>query len=295
MSTLSASGLCSRFAEELEEGPFTGQVNSVFNSALNIGREGKMYSVLPESRRVFPYSCTVGDSISFKSLRPEMKVLLSRSSILIPEAFFYVDLRNAVISELKVWREFKDPIEGLSEGTNILTELLGSSDGEFGMSPLVTGEKDNIYSAAVKTKLSQLHLAFTSLDPELAETAASRLAGCGMGLTPSSDDLISGYICAFTALCAVRGYPKREKVLHLTRSAANAAASKTNEISASFLRQSGEGLASQDVLELLGHLFSVSPRDELINAGRRVLAFGSTSGADILTGIILAINFHYGR
>ena len=71
--------------------------------------------------------------------------------------------------------------------------------------------------------------------------------------------------------------------------AALAAAGKTNRISGTFLLQAGSGQISEDVLSLLKLLFSGSDPDRVREAALRVASFGSTSGTDTLTGIVLAI------
>ena len=72
------------------------------------------------------------------------------------------------------------------------------------------------------------------------------------------------------------------------------AAQRTNRISGAFLLHSGEGYVSEDVLRLLALLCSGADGQRVRDAAARVAAFGSTSGSDILTGIVLAIIHHDG-
>ena len=83
-------------------------------------------------------------------------------------------------------------------------------------------------------------------------------------------------------------------VVPLTHAIAARAAQKTNRISGAFLLQSGAGYVSEDVLRLLQLLCSDSDAQQIERAAARVAAFGSTSGSDMLTGIVLAIIHHDG-
>jgi hypothetical protein len=126
---------------------------------------------------------------------------------------------------------------------------------------------------------------------EEAAQAAADCAGCGMGLTPSSDDLLSGY---FTTLhLRFRAKHLFDAKAAITRMA-QAAAEKTNQISATFLLHSGEALANTAVCDLFRSIFTFMDIAAAKRAIDRVLTIGSTSGADMLTGIVLALRQNTG-
>lgn len=292
---LKAVKLCQDLAGALDNDPAEGRVHSVFDGAVNISAGGRMVSILPDFRCLYPWSCTVNITIPFHDFRlnPGMEVGLSRSLISVPEVCFSVKLGDAELCDLSLWPT-EEPAGVRPEGIrlSVLKSLLRERDGEWDMSPLVSGRKDNLYSKVVRQKLKPLHFAFAALNDAAAASAAACIAGCGIGLTPSSDDLLVGYLCAFIALSWEMGR-SRETVLAVTRAAGAAAAGKTNSISGAFLLQSSNGFASEDVLKLFNIFFSGASLSQLIAAARRVLAFGSTSGTDILTGIVLSIQTHF--
>ena len=82
---------------------------------------------------------------------------------------------------------------------------------------------------------------------------------------------------------------RRTNLAAVLTQAAIAAAKKTNRISATFLLQSGEGLVNQSVYELLSRIFLSDTMGSTRAAAEQVLMLGSTSGADMLTGVILAL------
>ena len=113
--------------------------------------------------------------------------------------------------------------------------------------------------------------------------AAYSIAGCGIGLTPSADDFLCGVMASVLASAIARG--EQNEWLPLTAAMAERAAPRTNLISAAFLRQAAAGQLSSDVLTLIRTLYSSVLSLRLPSAAMNVIAFGETSGTDILTGI----------
>lgn len=133
-------------------------------------------------------------------------------------------------------------------------------------------------------------------DADAAGEAASRLAGLGPGLTPSGDDMLTG---AMTALTLVRG----EEASALRRAIADAAVPRTTRLSAAYLDAAARGEAGE-AWHMLRDALAGPARGagakgapvvaaeaeaaKVEEAARRVLAFGETSGADMLAGFVLA-------
>jgi hypothetical protein len=169
-----------------------------------------------------------------------------------------------------------------------LLKVLRKSGGD-GLAPMVTGEGENVFSRFMGPRAATLTRAVSSGEAEGAALAAEEAAGCGPGLTPSSDDLLTGYLGALRVLFNARGMPERVEML---RRMAERAACRTNRISASFLRYCGEGLASQSYLALLRLIFSDADDACVERAAEAVASVGSTSGGDMLTGLVLALTHH---
>jgi len=121
------------------------------------------------------------------------------------------------------------------------------------------------------------------MNPKTAAEAAYSIAGCGIGLTPSADDFLCGVMASVLASAIARG--EQNEWLPLTAAMAERTAPRTNLISAAFLRQAAAGQLSSDVLTLIRTLYSSVLSLRLPSAAMNVIAFGETSGTDILTGI----------
>lgn len=108
-----------------------------------------------------------------------------------------------------------------------------------------------------------------------------RLLGCGFGLTPSGDDFVAGMLTAMT-LCeqatGTRLLKVRESVLDKVRT--------SNIISDTLLSLAAAGRVCASVKSLIAALARGSDA-QVRTACRRVLAHGSTSGADFAVGLCL--------
>lgn len=115
--------------------------------------------------------------------------------------------------------------------------------------------------------------------------AARQLIGLGLGLTPSGDDFLLGFVAARMA----QGY--RKEVQHLRRALTAHMMRATNLISASYLRHGFRGRFSshlKQVLELL-HKPGVTEA-AVLPALADLVRVGSTSGQDTLMGVLAALD-----
>jgi hypothetical protein len=118
-------------------------------------------------------------------------------------------------------------------------------------------------------------------DLESALVQGEALVGLGQGLTPSGDDVLVGLF----AVLHLPGGPC-EPLRDLGRQIVARAAHRTHAISLCALRAAAEGRVRARVVALLSTLIA-GERDTMLAALRAVLALGSTSGRDIVAGIVL--------
>lgn len=118
--------------------------------------------------------------------------------------------------------------------------------------------------------------------------AARALIGLGPGLTPGGDDFVGGLL--FVAYHLNAAYPGEwhwdgpRPVSWLSW-----ARSQTNPISYAILSDHARGQGAQPLHELVAALLSNRPMDEIILSVQAMLAIGSTTGWDTLTGALTAM------
>lgn len=140
-------------------------------------------------------------------------------------------------------------------------------------------------STAAAAQLAQhataLGRALEHADLETAQLQGEALVGLGQGLTPSGDDLLVGLF----AVLHLPGGPC-EPFRDLGRRIVARSAERTHAISLSALRAAAEGRVRARVAALLSTL-ATGERENVLAALRAVLAIGSTSGRDIVAGVVL--------
>lgn len=293
-----AEAVCKRLLALSRAGSAAGSVHSVFARAVNIaldGREGLIGIVSCEKGHL-PYAVSVrtGSPLDEIGIRAGMAAGLERGRLTLPEAGVSLDLAAAEPTELSLDAvAVRCGAEELRAGAEAIRRVLASAGAEAqaGLAPLATGAQDNVYTAFLRPRIPELLEAADSGDAERSANAAGRIAGCGAGLTPSSDDLLCGYFAAARLLARLNGKPERAALIPAM---ARRAADKTNRISATFLLQSGEGLAGSGLAELLQSIFSGGDGAAVQSAANKVLSIGSTSGGDTLTGVWLALSHQAG-
>jgi hypothetical protein len=111
----------------------------------------------------------------------------------------------------------------------------------------------------------------------------ARLKGCGVGLTPSGDDFIAGFLMGLNVLghLGVRNWSA-------TRMAVLEAALSGNVLTDAFLYLAEEGRVSQTMKLLIGGIERGSVQD-IREATERLLRTGATSGADAGVGFYMTV------
>ena len=291
---MNAAAVCQRLFALSQGQPRCGTVHSVFAHAVNLefGEPG-LIGLIAQEKALTPYAVSVRTNDSFaQTVRAGMAAYLREGILSIPETGIALDLSCANAIDLSIDSiVLGNHLEALALLEKRISEALVGVDTEASLVPIVTGGEGNVYTRFLAPRLERLFSAIKLGAWDEAAQAAESCAGCGMGLTPSSDDLLCGYFTTLHLLYRANGNTSaKSHILTL----AQAAAAKTSRISASFLRESGMALANLAVCDLFRSIFTDSDTCSADRAIARVLAIGSTSGADLLTGLVLALRQHIG-
>jgi len=248
------------------------------------------FSLLTNKHCLFPMSCRVLNDIPFTKLgiTEGMEVITSCDRICIPKADSMIDLKDSMERDLSFDKK-KDLLvpRNLALKVEILKELINDKGSENDLSTLISEKYSNPYADLVSKRLPGLNEAIKEGNLLAGELAGS-LAGCGIGLTPSSDDMLIGYMAAYLADSIAKGY-RLEESYQITNAMGNEASKRTNTISGAFLKQCGMGLLSDDMTKLMCAIYSDSNKEIIRKCGECIQNFGSTSGTDMLSGVVLAI------
>lgn len=293
--TETARKICKRLHAYLRMGNYDGTVHAVYPDAIYCNTSIGMISILSNAHCLSPFSAIVSSVKPFTRYEIEegQQVLMGNERIEIPDCELVLDLSQATDYDLSL-----DTIQAVFLPNDydirlrhIMHVIETNANGDD-LSPLVCDLKPNEYSDTVKPHLMKLHTAFRDQDPALCEAVTSAIAGIGVGLIPSADRLLCGYIAGYAALSAALGR-SFNRVLEMTRTLAGAAAQHTTELSGAFLLQSGEGLVSEDLYVLVRNVLSDAPYATLVSAANRIAALPLGGGTDMLAGVYLSLSMLY--
>lgn len=153
----------------------------------------------------------------------------------------------------------------------------------------VTNPLDHYAREKIVVEMDEFKKCWLSNEKELAYQQLLRILGLGIGLTPTGDDFITGL---FASLYAKKSFPSFYLQLK------DSAKSKTNAVSYAEIREAVEGRFSQTIQNIF---IAASKGEEqgITKAINDLKQVGSTSGSDILWGIVFGLNlfgeeFEYG-
>src|SRR2546429_640144 len=191
-----------------------------------------------------------------------------------------IELAGAIVwdAALPPW-----PGEHISRLRDNLVTLRGVLEVEAPEGGLARAATGHVATTALETRaapaLRDLARGLQHPDALLVGHAASTLAGLGPGLTPSGDDVLVG--CLLTlALYADTADRMRHAIVSGVRN-------RTTRISMAYLEAAARGEASEAWHRLVDAVAENDP-DRIAAAARGVMAFGETSGSDMLAGFVLA-------
>lgn len=115
-------------------------------------------------------------------------------------------------------------------------------------------------------------------------SSLSSLVGLGHGLTPSGDDILTGLSLVINS----QEFPSPIQQ-QLFNDCLSEAMNKTNFISQKQLELSMEGKSLFPVIKVISHFYRGDPFKIIIESLNQVISIGSSSGSDILAGIILGM------
>ena len=178
----------------------------------------------------------------------------------------------------------------LKSGARTCLEMMVSRQPPFtdatGLLLWLTGRPMTFPLSHARNRFDSARAALEAQDLQAFETAALRLLGVGVGLTPSGDDFVGGVFFAFSHASVPAWTPGLETTKARLRAAAHSA---TNPISAALLGDLIDGVSHRALHEMLDAFVSGSAL-KMKASYAEIMRIGATSGADMLTGLVLALS-----
>lgn len=271
----------------------SGSVHSVFNTSLNLELGGRLVHLGSDAAPLSCFGATMGE----REMAALIEGVRAGDTVRMRDGIARIYSR-AGVSELALGaapvRDLTVPrLETLPRG---LDEALSAALSRVGLTELIGLPWPDRSRAAV-TELARFSVACARscgmVDSALSDEesnaryqAAVRamrgsveyLLGRGLGLTPSGDDVLTGFGCALHLL-----YGGGEIIDPFLEAVAQSVPGRTTAVSEAYLFAMLEGYANEDYVDLARDL-ARGRIDRLAEHVTRILEMGHTSGADSLLG-----------
>lgn len=250
--------------------------SSVGRGPINITVEGDL--------RLLSSSAATNDPVTIDqegiSIGDGIPVSLADSKVYDPSRMFLRPIQelDAVRRNLRLAREtafIKGEFAGMG---GLLHSLCGESFATSGVGL-------NRYSSRALEPVRALVRGIHERNPGLVRNATENIAGLGVGLTPSGDDLLSG-LAVVLALSAENGLPAGFSYRWAAILIARSTKGRTSALSQEYVEQASLGKANEKVTKLVHDIFTGTPA-EVEASSSDLIAMGHSSGTDILVGVIL--------
>lgn len=263
----------------------TAKVLHVFDSACNlINSEGEIVSITSIKLGKGPFSISIPLDNFQDYIDKFSKITSAQDHLSVGEL-------NIDISHSPLWDPNPDwgKIVGRLEENieDIFSFLKKYAPMESMVNLLIARENGNRQTKWIQERASagsnELQDGIKLIEKKLINSGTSKLAGLGIGLTPSGDDYLVGIIFGLWATLP------RPEAIHISNLISHTAAPLTTTLSKQYIKSAAVGEAGELWHNFIEAVSNKSP-DDIFNSIKRILNTGHTSGADCLAGFTQTIN-----
>lgn len=291
IQTTSLLSISEEFAEKLYSDNLVLKIHSIYNQVLNlVDQQNQIYSIVLKGFDDFPAALKINSVLSFKDLgiSSDDEIIVNAKTIKIVNKLL-INLKG-IDQKNRIWSSKLNSLSNINED-KIKYNLIKSAD--------ILSEKSNFRGAAyfylsfynnlkntTKNNLVEKYLSEeikeNIIEADIENKNPLSIIGLGLGLTPSGDDFLTGYL-------GVMGIMKDEYPQNVFKDFKNKILKSdfsTTDISKAMLLNI---LNLKTRGKIRDFIYSVNQDFEIFNkAFKNVLTIGSTSGCDIAAGVLTA-------
>jgi hypothetical protein len=257
-----------------------GKIHSRFSGAINIlFSDGMLASIVNADVSPGPFNIVVG--LPKALILGALELTEGQDVYLSPDNLIVGDLRID-IGSAPVYRSRHGFADSLLEPFEIEDNISRLIDMVLAEGRAV---KSDFFKGEIYSRVDLLLKGVLERDAVLIESAAGSLVGMGRGLTPSADDILSGFMLAYYLFSEnLKGDlvgAKRDNSIIASLS------DQTTLLSSRYLREAALGNGTETAVSLVEKLLTSRKAGEVESATRLMLLVGATSGTEGALGIAL--------
>jgi hypothetical protein len=301
-SRIQAISISSRIREVFPKGKYIGKVAGVYAGAANFSFGNYLITAADKTQGNLPYGilCDFSNIELKKNIHSGDPAEIDVNSLRAGSGILEILFQGAAewSPEFRLPLEKKD-IPTILTNTNYIEEKLVKNNKMEGLAPLVAVLPQIMGSTSTSMKhfsvleqsafntLSKLAAAFRDWDAVMIEQATKGLIGLGIGLTPSGDDVLAGL---FGTLFITLEERDRKWLLSAFQNTIKQISGQTTDVSTGTLNAVSEGYYPERFSTLIAAIIRNGDTGEVDKPLKEMLRWGSTSGSEIILGMLLGFN-----
>ncbi len=262
--------------------PSKGRILGIFKRAIDFSIDDQVVALVIPQLKNGPFHIVV-DSIPDWNLEGEFSISIDKQLIHIGDWILDFSIAPDIWNPEPDWRKIKISPIILSNARRLVKE---KASHRIKSSPFACILLDDRIESAC-----QLCEGIVGCDDDLIRHAVSRIAGYGPGLTPSGDDFLAGVMLALH----ISNVSHESNFLRTCETIYQSAAARTTKLSRAYLSSASQGQADERWHDFL-YSMKEGKIEDLDESLEPILAFGETSGLDMLSGFLwmadISINRH---
>ncbi len=275
---------------------FEGTVHSVFRRVVNLRVSGELVllTLLLSEEADLPQGIRVDarDGLTFEGLSAGARVACEHGVLAVGNSLM-VDLRKASIWECDLLPLAVDMMRPtVATAWNHAWHAM--QERQAGSGSAIIGadctDRTSPHQLAMAQHLGQAVRAIlrATINCDLdGMPALGGLVGVGIGLTPSGDDFITGYLAGLW--CTSWRTPERRVFLSAAAELVIGCSAQTNDIARTYLLLAARGQVSRRLVDLADAIGRGADAASVVPTARAAMRMGHSSGVDTVTGLLLGL------
>lgn len=288
---LNALSLSLDFAKRLEDSDPDFKIHSLYQRVINlIDQKGEIFSILLKSLDNGPHSMRIDTDLGFKErqIKKTDQVIINSQKIMIADKLI-INLKDYQLFDSQLTGKIKLQEENLKKNLKLAAQMMAKKGKKGGAKYFYqknfSRAQDNFENEFSAQKASTIEKEFAKRAEKYilnTDKNPEKLVGFGMGLTPTGDDFLTGYFLT----TAVLDDEYAAAIFKNLKSILKKLEISTTDISREMILRALELKMRENIKNLI--ISFNQDKQKMSLYLEEVLKIGSSSGTDILAGIMTA-------
>ncbi|MBS3815581.1 MAG: DUF2877 domain-containing protein [Hadesarchaea archaeon] len=280
----------------------TGEIHSIFDRTFNLILEDNLVGIAQKDVTQTPINIVT--SISSKESMSSLGLKKGKRVKVIEDQIIIRNVLNISLEEAVIWRprtrveshldfdsirrnvDLAKRVSKRKIKTDGLGQLLNSLESILVGEEINSNDLNRVTEKAIPS-ITQLVRGVRENDLRIVKSSARKLIGLGPGLSPSADDMLSGFMLAKWWIANSLDKRNVNRVRELNEAITDSK-DRTTLVSQQLLVHGARGETNKAIEEFLEAILSGN-KSSIESSVERVMSIGETSGVDTMLGLLMGL------